>query len=87
MFEILYSKRKDVFGYNKIVAIKPLLWNWGEGEKDNSNFGIVNLDVTNEQKSEVENLNKWCLNDSYDTFIETPTEFQTKTEEIKAEDK
>ncbi len=58
--EILYSKFED---YPRIVAIQPEGWSWGIGELDSSIFGILKTEITEQQKIEWENENKWKVND------------------------
>jgi hypothetical protein len=76
MYEVLFTKRIDLFGYNKIISIKSLNWNWTEAERDASNFSIINLELADTQKREIENNNKWGINATYDGLIETPVEYQ-----------
>jgi hypothetical protein len=73
--KILYSKRNDIFGYFKISAIKSDDWVFGEGELTDD-FGVLELDLTEQQIIDWENLNKYCVNEDEDDITETPEEYQ-----------
>lgn len=74
--EILFVKDKKKFGYKKIVAIKPVGWKWGEGELNNPLFGIVQMEITDEQVSEFYNNNKWCVSDDEQELDITEIQFR-----------
>ena len=81
MYEVLYSKRKDIFGYFKISAIRTLPWEWGDKELDANEFGVLKLDLTAQQITDWSNLNKYCVNDTEDNIMETLVEYQRKRAE------
>ena len=78
MKEILYIKNKDLFGYRKICAIKEVGFAWGEGELNETNFGILEININDDKIKEWRNINKYCLNDNETAIIETPEEYLIK---------
>jgi hypothetical protein len=61
-YEVLYIKDSTKKVYPKIIAIKPVGWQWGEGEKKLP-FGIAKLELIDKQKADIENYNEYCLDD------------------------
>lgn len=80
LHEILITNRPDLFGYNKICAIKTEGWQWGSGERDTTNYDIIIFFITDEEINETLNLNKWCFDANHIYLIETPKEYQRKPE-------
>jgi hypothetical protein len=82
MKEILYCKNKAAFGYKKISAIKDVGYNWGEGELNKKEFGVLSVNISQDKIISWENENKYCVNDAGTAIIETPIEYQAKEEFI-----
>jgi len=76
MTQIILYKKNFPAGYNLIVAIKSIIWNWGSGEVNPEDFGMVTLDITEEQIADWENQNKYCVNKELNGIEETPIEYQ-----------
>ena len=75
MMQILYCKNFPD-GYNKISAIKSIIEGFGIEELDSNNFGVVILEITNEQSVAWNNNNKYCIDETGTKLIETPEEYQ-----------
>jgi len=76
--EILYIKNIEKFGYRKIVAIKDVNFPWGNAELETANFGILTVEISDENILAWSNQNKYCLNTAETKIIETPAEYQIK---------
>jgi len=74
--KILYSKNKDLYGYFKIVAIKPDDFIFGSEELNENNFGILNADITEAKTKAWSKNNKYCVNNAEAAIIITPVEYQ-----------
>jgi hypothetical protein len=64
-------------GYKKISAIKPVGWQWGKGELDTKVFEIVTMDITDIQKTNIENANASCINSAKNGIVVTPSLYKT----------
>jgi len=75
MVEILYNKHKEVFGYYKISAIRAEGYSWGKKELG-KDFGILKLDIKEEELRDWNKLKKYCVNESEDGITETPEKYK-----------
>jgi len=79
--KILYSNNKDLYGYKKIIAIKPDDFIFGSEELKEDNFGILSADMTETKIKAWSKNNKYCINDAEEAIITTPAEYQLKDPE------